>query len=80
MQNPILTQQKYTENAVNMQLIMPLDFEVLIPENDSVRLLSQIVEELDFTDLRTAYSSKGRNPQIPPRILFQILAYAFLVV
>lgn len=78
MQKPNLTQQKYTENAANIQLVMPINFEVLIPENDSVRLLSQIVEELDFTDLKMAYSSKGRNPEIPPRILFQVLVYAYM--
>ena len=78
MQKPNLTQQKYNENAANIQLLLPINFEVLIPENDSVRLLSQIVEELDFKDLKMAYSSKGRNPAFPPRILFQILVYAYM--
>jgi transposase len=32
----------------NFQLVFPLNFEVFIPENDSVRLVSQIIDELDF--------------------------------
>lgn len=49
-------------NQANYQLIMPLNLEVLITENDSVRLVSHVVEELDFRSLNMAYSSKGRNP------------------
>ena len=71
-------QENYTINRTNIQLVMPLNFEVLIPEDDSVRLLSQITEELDYTDLKMAYSSKGRNPAVPARILFQILVYAYM--
>jgi len=62
----------------NFQLVLPLNFEVLIPENDSVRLVSQIVDELDFRKLNLTYSSKGRNPSVKPRILFSVLAYAYM--
>jgi transposase len=72
------TQQKYTDFSTNIQLVLPLNFEVLIPEDDSVRLLSHIVEELDFRNLSLAYSSLGRNPAVPPRVLFQILVYAYM--
>lgn len=63
---------------MNFQLVLPLNFEVLIPENDSVRLISQIVDELDFRKLNLTYSSKGRNPSVKPRILFSILVYAYM--
>lgn len=62
----------------NFQLVLPLNFEVLIPESDSVRLISQIVDELDFRKLNLTYSSKGRNPSVKPRILFSILVYAYM--
>jgi transposase len=70
--------RKYTENSGNYQLVMPINFNVLIPEDDSVRLLSQIMEELDYKNLMLAYSSKGRNPVVTPRILFQVLVYAYM--
>ena len=62
----------------NFQLVLPLDFEVFIPDNDSVRLVSQIVDQLDFRKLNLCYSSKGRNPSVKPRILFSILIYAYM--
>ena len=62
----------------NFQLVLPLNLEILIPEDDSVRLVSQIVDELDFRKLNLTYSSKGRNPSVKPRILFSILVYAYM--
>jgi transposase len=57
---------------------MPINVTMLIPEDDSVRLLSQIVEELDLDDLILAYSPKGRNPAVPPRIMLKIMLYAYM--
>lgn len=51
---------------------------ILIPEDDSVRLLSKVLEELDYTILLNAYSTKGRNPAVSPIILFKILVYAYM--
>ena len=33
------------------QLVLPLNFEPLIPEDDSVRLLGQILEGLNYNSL-----------------------------
>ena len=52
--------------------------DVLIPEDDSVRLLSLMMEELDYKKLYEAYSQNGRNPAVPPKILFKILIYAYM--
>ena len=65
-------------NQANYQLVMPLNLEVLITENDSVRLVSHVVEELDLRSLNMAYSSKGRNPAAKPRVLFSVLVYAYM--
>ena len=56
---------------------MPLSLEGLVPDDDSVRLLSHELEELDYTLLYKAYSSKGRNPAIDPKTMFKILTYAY---
>jgi len=69
--------KNYTKNNEYYQLVLPFDFEVLIPEDDSVRLLSQILEELDYSKLYMAYSSVGRNPAVEPKILFKVLTYAY---
>ncbi|MBP3567543.1 MAG: IS1182 family transposase, partial [Lachnospiraceae bacterium] len=49
----------------------------LIPEDESVRLLSHELEELDYTLLYQAYSAKGRNPAVDPKTMFKILTYAY---
>lgn len=68
----------YTGNSGVYQLVLPLNMEVLIPVDDSVRLLSHITEELDYKDLNMAYSSKGRNPVVKPKTLFRVLVYAYM--
>ena len=62
----------------NYQLKLPIDLEIFIPEDDSVRLLSLMMEELDYKKLYEAYSQNGRNPAVPPKILFKILIYAYM--
>lgn len=52
---PIKLQKDYTLNAEGYQLKLPLSIETIIPEDDSVRLLSQFVEAMDLTDLYTTY-------------------------
>lgn len=49
----------------------------MIPEDDSVRLLSHILEGLNYTKLYKAYSSTGRKPAVEPKIMFKIMTYAY---
>ncbi|MGY0372183.1 IS1182 family transposase [Clostridium sp. JNZ J1-5] len=78
MTSNIIIQKNYTSNNKVYQLVFPVETGVLIPEDDSVRLLSKILEELDYTILMKAYSTKGRNPAVSPIILFKILVYAYM--
>jgi len=55
-----------------------IDIQSLVSENDSVRLLSQVLEGLDYKVLNEAYSTRGRKPAVPPEILFKILVYAYM--
>lgn len=67
----------YTELGECYQLVLPLSLEGLVPEDDSVRLLSHILEELDYTKLYQAYSTLGRNPAVDPKTMFKVLTYAY---
>ena len=78
MLNKEITHKNYTNNCEVYQLVFPMETGILIPEDDSVRLLSQIMEELNYTKLNKAYSSQGRNPVVEPKILFKILGYAYM--
>ena len=64
----------------NYQLKLPIDLEIFIPEDDSVRLLSLMMEELDYKKLYEAYSQNGRNPAVPPKIIFKILINVKIVM
>jgi transposase len=55
-----------------------LNFETFIPEDDSVRLLSHILEGLNYEKLYQAYASTGRKPVVEPKVLFKVVTYAFM--
>ena len=73
-----LTNKNYTEFQPVYQLKLPLELDILIPVDDSVRLLSQMLEGLDYTKLYQAYSVKGRKPAVEPQIMFKVLTYAYM--
>ena len=52
---PIKLQKDYTLNQSGYQLKLLFELQTIIPKNDSVRLLSQFVEEMDVTDLYSTY-------------------------
>lgn len=69
--------KNYTEFGETYQLVLPLSLECLVPDDDSVRLLSHELEDLDYSLLYQAYSAKGRNPAVDPKTMFKILTYAY---
>ena len=73
MQKTKLTHKNYTLNGGIYQLKLPLNIETIIPENDSVRLLSQFVEGMDLTDLYLTYE---RINSLSPRTLLKIVLYS----
>ena len=77
MSSKIIHHKNYTELGSNYQLVLPLSLEGVVPDDDSVRLLSHELEELDYTLLYQAYSAKGRNPAVDPKTMFKILTYAY---
>ena len=67
----------YTINCRFYQLKLPLNLEYMIPSNDSVRLLSQFIEEMDLSDLYMTYSKVKEN-QVSPRKLLKIMLYGYM--
>ena len=54
---------------------LPLNLETVIPSDDSVRLLSQVVEEMDLAALYATYE-RIRNHAVTPRQMLKIVLYA----
>ena len=67
----------YSKNGDYIQLALPINTECLIPVDDSVRLIDQVLEEIDYRELYLTYSSNGRNPVVAPKTLFKIMVYAY---
>ena len=75
MTKNINLQKNYSLNQSGYQLKLPLNIETIIPEDDSVRLLSQFVEAMDLTDL---YSTYERINLVSPRTLLKIVLYSYM--
>lgn len=72
-----ITGTNYRTVSQDVQLLIDESFaEKIIPANDSVRLLDEIVEEMDLTLLMRAYNARGRKPAASPSTMLKILLYA----
>ena len=60
------------------QIGFPISFENIIPDDDSVRVLYKVMEGLDFTELKSTYSTIGRNSAVLPETMFTILIYGYM--
>lgn len=69
--------KNYTANQGFYQLKLPFDIDRIIPDNDSVRLLSQFIEEMDLGDLYSTYS-RIREKQATPRQMLKIVLYSYM--
>ena len=72
-----IQQKDYTQDREMYQLRLPVDYEVIIPEDDSVRLLSRIVEGVDLSELYAEYSELGRKPA-NPKNQFKVMVYSYM--
>jgi transposase len=59
-------------------LTLPIETGIRIPADDPVRLLSQVLEGMDYSGLYAAYSRNGRNPAVSPKRLFKVLVYGYM--
>lgn len=56
---------------------MELDCGVKIPGDSPVRLLNAVLERIDYSRLRAAYSRYGRI-EYPPKILLKVIVYGYM--
>ena len=70
-------QANYTTDGNVYQLFLPMDIGELIPADDSVRLLSAVLERMNYSKLYAAYSRMGRI-EISPKRLFKIIVYGYM--
>lgn len=61
-----------------MQVVMPLNVGIKIGTQESVRLLLEVTERMDYRELYAAYSRKTRAEEATPKQMFQIVVYGFM--
>ena len=60
----------------NYQLILPLSTEVLIQQDDSVRMMVSVLDRIDFGEENKAYAKRTRK--VPFIILLRAVVYGFM--
>ena len=79
MKKETINQVNYRQNARKMQVKFDEFFgEKEIPASDSVRLINQIVEEMDITSLLSTYKRTGRPTATSPSIMLQVMIYGYM--
>ena len=74
-----LQQKQYTgKGGIYQQLTLPISENILIDEHEPVYVANAQLEELDYTKLYQAYSSKGRKSAAEPRIMFKLWVYGYM--
>ena len=70
---PKIMFKNYTSND---NLLLPPCLGDFIPQNDPVRVVHRIIEQINLEELYRKYSTKGCSAY-HPRMMLQILVYAF---
>ena len=78
MTSNINYQENYNKLSGTRQMVLPLDYGLMISDDESVRLLDAVLVELDYTELQRLYSPKGRKSVVPPDIFFKVYCFAML--
>ena len=71
------TQIDYTAKEVGYQLRISLEYDVRIPKDDPVRLLSAVLDRVDYRRVNAAYSRLGRS-EYPTRLLTKVWVYGYM--
>ena len=66
---PNISHKNYTKSEDYYQLKIPFELDAVIPEDDSVRLLSQFIEGMDLSELYATYSRIRKGSAAPRRLL-----------
>lgn len=62
--------------SMRSQVVLPLNIGILLPENDPVRKLVEILDELDYTELYKTYYRTWRKHE--PMAMFEVIVFAYM--
>ena len=61
-----------------MQVVLPLDLGLKLPEDESLSLLIEITEEMDYRELHAAYERREAAGEASAKQLFQLVVFGFM--
>jgi transposase len=57
--------------------LMPPSLNDMVAEDDEVRVLSKVMDRLEWSILESSYHERG-TPAYPPKVMTKILVYAWV--
>ena len=60
------------------QFLFPLNLEEFVPENHVVRVLNDLIDRIDISNIKSTYSKEG-CPAYHPKLLLKILFYGYMI-
>ena len=73
-----LNMKEFITKAAGYQVILPLELSVLIPKDDSVRMLSAVMEREEILRLAISAGRREKRRRIPALILLKVLVYGYM--
>jgi len=73
-----IQQDNYNEKVRTYQLFLPLDIEINIAATESVRMLIEVTERMDYSRLHAAYNRLPRAEEATPKQMFQLVILGFM--
>ena len=67
----------YTLVNDTIQLRLNFNTEIYIQDDVKIRLVKNIIERLNLTELKKVYSSFGRKPKVNPVTMLEIIIYCY---
>jgi transposase len=72
-----MTKLHFKSYITNQMVLFPQRIDVDIAENDPVRIINAVVEELNLENFRKLYKERGRSPY-NPKMLLKVIIYAYM--
>lgn len=72
-----LTYSNFKPNVPFLQLSLNFNVDTIIPEDNKVRLVCNIVERMNLEPLFSTYSHRGRKPILDPVTFLKVLLFCF---
>ena len=70
-------QSNYTTKCNTSQLVLPLDFSLILKEDDPIFSFNSIMDEVSLLDLEQEVNIKGRNPY-DFRMMCKLVSFSYM--